>query len=75
MLSFISILVYLSINYIISSRLRKYSLINLARFTILSNYYNFNLNLLLFTYIPFLYVNKASNLNLHRNSILDYVIL
>ena len=75
MLSFISIVVNLSINYIISSRLRKYSLINLARFTILSNYYNFNLNLLLFTCIPFLYFNKALDLNLHRNSILDYVIL
>ena len=75
MLSFISIVVNLSINYIISSRLRKYSLINLARFTILSNYYNFNLNSLLFTYISFLYVNKALNLNLHRNFILDYIIL
>ena len=75
MLSFISILVYLSINYIISSRLRKYSLINLARFTILSNYYNFNLNLLLFTYLSFLYINNALDLNLHRNFILDYVIL
>ena len=75
MLSFISILVYLFIIYIISNRLRKYSLINLARFTIISNYYNFNLNLLLLTYIPFLYINKALDLNLHRNFIPDYVIL
>ena len=75
MLSFISILVYLFINFIFSSGLRKYSLLNLARFTIISNYYNFNLNLLLFTYIPFLYINKALYLNLHRNLLLDYVIL